>query len=199
MLARAPLMREVEATPAQLLWLATHRPDDFPLLLDSAASGEGVARDSLGRYSILFARPEASLLLRGDGRLECQGIELAGPDFLTAFDQWWQGVRMPDAGAGLPFSGGWALYLSYEMAAFIERGLAIPAQQAEAICALALRVRAAVVYDHAQVRCLIVAEPGAETQLHALAQALASAPAGVLAAAERSGAQPAAPAGAALD
>ncbi len=197
MLARAPLMREVEAAPAQLLWLATHRPDDFPLFLDSAASGEGVARDSLGRYSILFARPQAALLLRGDGRLECQGIKLAGTDFLTAFDEWWQSVRIPDAGAALPFSGGWALYLSYEMAAFIETGLEVPAQPAEAICALALRVRAAVVYDHAQARCLVVAEPGAETQLRALAQALAAAPAGVTPAAEQIGAQP--PADAALE
>jgi anthranilate synthase component 1 len=199
MLARAPLMREVEAAPAQLLWLATHRPDDFPLFLDSAASGAGVAREALGRYSILFAPPEASLLLRGDGRLECQGVKLAGTDFLTAFDEWWHSVRMPDAGAGLPFSGGWALYLSYEMAAFIEAGLKIPAPQAESICALALRVRAAVIYDHAQARCLIVSEPGAETQLRALAQALASAPAGALPRLEQSGVQPTPPAGAVVD
>ena len=106
MSVRAPLMRELSASPAQLLWLATHRPDDFPLFLDSAASGEGVARDSLGRYSILFARPQASLLLRGDGRLECQGVKLAGTDFLAALDEWWQGVRIADAGAALPFSGG---------------------------------------------------------------------------------------------
>jgi len=197
MSVRAPLMRELSASPAQLLWLATHRPDDFPLFLDSAASGEGVARDSLGRYSILFAHPEASLLLRGDGRLECQGVKLAGTDFLTALDEWWQSVRIADAGAALPFSGGWAVYLSYEMAAFIERGLAIPAQQAEAICALALRVRAAIIYDHAQSRCIIVAEPDAEVQLRVLADALASAPS--IGSSAPTPAQPAAPLDAALE
>ncbi len=174
---RAPLMREVSASPAQLLWLATHRPDDFPLFLDSAASGEGVARDALGRYSMLFSRAEAALLLRGDGRLERQGIALKATDFLAAFDEWWQSVRVADAGAALPFSGGWAVYLSYEMAAFIETGLKIPVQRCDAICALALRVRAAIVYDHAQSRCIIVAEPEAEAQLRVLADALASVPA----------------------
>ncbi len=195
MSVRAPLMREVSASPAQMLWLASRRPDDFPLFLDSAASGEGVARDALGRYSILFARAEAALLLRGDGRLEHQGMVAEATDFLAAFDQWWQSVRVADAGAALPFSGGWAVYLSYEMAAFIEHGLEIPAQQAEAICALALRVRAAIIYDHAQSRCLIVAEPGAEAQLRVLADALDSVP-GMVSSAP---AQSAAPLDAALE
>jgi len=177
MLVRAPLMREVSASPAQLVWLATHRPDDFPLFLDSAASAERVARDALGRYSILFARAEASLLLRGDGRLECEGIAPKARGFLAAFDEWWQSVRVPDNGGALPFGGGWAVYLSYEMAAHIETGLEIPALPAAAICALALRVRAAIIYDHAQSRCIVVAEPAAETQLRGLADALASVPA----------------------
>ena len=199
MLVRAPLMREVQAAPTQLLWLATHRPDDFPLFLDSAASGEGVARDALGRYSILFGRSEASMLLRGDGRLERQGIALEATDFLAALDEWWQSVRIPEVDAALPFCGGWAVYLSYEMAAYIEDGLEIPAQPAEAICALALRVRAAIIYDHAQSRCRIVAEAEAEAQLRVLADALASAPAVGLSAQAPSGVQSVVPLGAALD
>jgi anthranilate synthase component I len=179
---RAPPRREVAASAAQLAWLAAHRPGDFPLFLDSAASGEGSsansAADALGRYSILFARAESTLLLRGDGRLECEGTRLQGRDFLPALDEWWSRERLadPDADTALPFRGGWAVYLAYEFAAQIEPGLAIPALAADAICALALRVRAAIIYDHALARCCVVAEAGAEDQLAELIAALAAVP-----------------------
>jgi len=181
MLVRAQPWREVAATAAQLRWLATHRGEDFPMFLDSAASGEGAAADALGRYSILFARAEESLLLRGDGRLtRPDGVTSAG-DFLGALDAWWLRERLPDAAGepvsgdaagSLPFRGGWAVYLAYELAAQIETGLAIPPLDADAVCALALRVRSAIVFDHAVGSCHVVAEAGAEDQLPRLVAAL---------------------------
>ena len=181
------------ATAAQLRWLATHRSGEFPLFLDSAARGEGSGAGNraaeLGRYSILFAPAEAMLLLRGDGRLEHSGGASGGANFLAAFDQWWDRERLQDAGthdAGtrevgaqdrLPFRGGWALYLAYELAAQIESGLAIPTLAADAICAVALRVRAAAIYDHLRERCELIAEPGAASQLQWLQAAIAAVPA----------------------
>jgi len=166
---RAQLRREVPATPAQLRWLATRRPAEFPLLLDSAASA-----GALGRYSILFGLPEDSLLLRGDGRLE--GRDTGRGNFLEAFDEWWQREQQPGGGTELPFQGGWALYLAYELAAQIESGLQIPALEAGAVCAVALRVRAAIVYDHERDRCQVIAESGCDTQFERLLAALAAVP-----------------------
>jgi anthranilate synthase component 1 len=188
----AQLRREVVATAAQLRWLATRRPTEFPLLLDSAArgagSGAGNSAAALGRYSILFGPPEGVLLLRGDGRLEYPDGSRSSGDFLGAFDQWWSRERLAvappdacadggaDAGQELPFRGGWALYLAYELAAQIESGLEIPALDAEAVCAVALRVRAAVIYDHERARCQVIAEAGAEAQFQWLLAALAAVP-----------------------
>ena len=175
MAPRSQLRREVPATPAQLRWLATHRPTEFPLLLDSAAQGAA----SLGRFSILFGMPEDSLLLRGDGRLEGRGADrgTGRGNFLEAFDQWWQCERQSGAGGELPFQGGWALYLAYELAAQIEPGLQIPALEAGALCAVALRVRAAIIYDHERECCQVIAEASAEAQFRKLLAALAAVPA----------------------
>jgi len=150
--ARGLVVREVQATPGQLLALAAARPDLFPVLFDSAAAG------ALGRYTILAALPRAQLLLRGDGRLEQRGIQLRARDFLEALDEWWA-AEDPEAEAGaLPFQGGWIVYLGYELAARIEPGLSLPALPPEEICALALRVPAALVHDGQ--RCWLLAEPG---------------------------------------
>jgi anthranilate synthase component 1 len=190
---RALLRREVPATPAQLRWLATRRPGEFPLLLDSAAHGAG----SLGRYSILFGSPEDSLLLRGDGRLEGQATGRG--NFLEAFDGWWQREQQPGADSELPFQGGWALYLAYELAAQIEAGLQIPALEAGAVCAVALRVRAAIIYDHERACCQVIAEAGAEAQLAQLLAALDAVPAAAVESAPAlMAATPSAPRGAGL-
>jgi anthranilate synthase component 1 len=195
---RAHLRREVAATAAQLRWLATHRSGEFPLFLDSAARGEGRGAGNraaeLGRYSILFAPAEAMLLLRGDGRLEHSGSASGGENFLAAFDQWWDRERVHDVGTHepgthdvgaqdrLPFRGGWALYLAYELAAQIESGLAIPTLAADALCAVALRVCAAAIYDHQRERCELIAEPDAAGPLQGLQAAIAAVPATAVAA-----------------
>ena len=154
--AHSPTVRELRSTPSQLRALAAASPALFPALFDSTAVGP------LGRYSILACQPGASLLLRGDGRLECDGVTLQSPDFLDALDEWWRTQR-PAASATapvaqLPFRGGWIVYLGYELAGHIERGLHIPALPPDSVCALALRVHAALVYDHLEQRSFVAAE-----------------------------------------
>jgi len=170
-LASAPAVREVVATPAQLCWLAAHRPRDFPVFFDSAATG------ALGRYSLLCAFPDASLLLRGDGRLEAQGMRAQTKDFLTALDEWWRTLAAPASPVpdGLPFRGGWVVYLGYDLVGLLERGLRLPRLPDNALCAVALRIRAALIYDHARSRCVAIAEPEAQDQLPRLEAALAAA------------------------
>jgi len=174
--SRSLQVRDIAATPAQLRALAAGRPRLFPALFDSTALGP------LGRYSILAAAPSASLLLRGDGRLECQGVSLRGEDFLGALDEWWHaqhgaGEAEPGPASRLPFSGGWIVYLGYETVDRFEPGLHLPALAADGVCAMAVRVSAALVYDHEQARCFLVSEGAAADASAEIERALAGLPA----------------------
>src|SRR5579862_2595585 len=65
------------------------RPELFPFLLQSAAQG-----GAQGRYDLLFARPDPSMLvLHADGRLTGPHADGASGDFLTALDTWWRAER----------------------------------------------------------------------------------------------------------
>jgi anthranilate synthase component 1 len=176
--AHSPTVRELRSTPSQLRALAALQPAFFPALFDSTAVGP------LGRYSILACQPGASLLLRGDGRLECDGVALRSPDFLAALDEWWQSQRpridanaaLAHPGPLLPFRGGWIVYLGYELAGHVERGLHIPTLPPDAVCALALRVQAALVHDHVEQRSYVVGEGDIEATAARIESALATLP-----------------------
>ncbi|MBS0193092.1 MAG: aminodeoxychorismate synthase component I [Proteobacteria bacterium] len=78
----------------------------------------------------------------------------------------------PPKGEGrvlLPFTGGWALYLGYELAAQIEPSLHLPAPVASVLpTALALRCPAAVLRDRESGKSFAVAEPGCEGLLDSI-------------------------------
>ena len=123
------LIREI-AGPGDLRQLHRDHPTRYPFLLQSTAPG-----GSLGRYDILFAFPEETLVA-GDE-----------PDFLEALDDRWQKIRVAERHSDLPFTGGWFLYLGYELAAEIEPGLAM-AQDPVLPAAFAVRCPTALIYDH---------------------------------------------------
>ncbi|HHM06430.1 MAG TPA: aminodeoxychorismate synthase component I [Gammaproteobacteria bacterium] len=152
---------------ADLLELAQRQPARYPFFLESAAHG-GVP----ARFDILFAFPGTSLSLGPDGRLESiPRTSPPGPDFLAALDQAWRCARWPpdsDAECDLPFTGGWFLYLGYELAAQVEPVLRLPPLRGALPTARATRIPAAVVRDH-QRQCLwLVAEEGAVELLDAM-------------------------------
>ena len=155
-----------------MLALAARWPDDFPVFFDSAANGP------LGRWSILASFPRQRLCLEPDGRLlGSVGGDLAGSTsdsgFLHALESAWRAERMePDASA-LPFRGGWVVYLSYEMAAEVEPGLHLPTLQQGPPRAVALRVPAALLYEHDTRCCCAVAEAGSSELLEAIAARVA--------------------------
>jgi len=123
--------------------LAARHPLYYPLLLDSAATGP------LSRTSLLLAAPSAALWLDRDGRLGAQGMTPHGTGFLEALENWWRAERPPPAGgerATGPFSGGWALFLGYELAGEIEPHLALPPAPLP-WQAFALRTHGAIVHD----------------------------------------------------
>lgn len=156
-------MRELPAAAdatERLLALHARDPGRYPVLLDSAATG-----GPLGRYSILMAAPGERLTLEGDGRLDGPGT---GQRFCDRLNGWWRSDRGPAAPAPWPFAGGWFLYLGYELAQEIEPTLRLPASPLP-IVALAWRMRAALLHDHADGRSVVMAEPGAEADAAQLA------------------------------
>ncbi len=101
--------------------------------------------DALGRYDILFAFPGESIVATGTGR------------FLDELDAQWQRERTEPSDGTLPFTGGWFLYLGYELAAEIEPGLRL-APDVLLPSAFAVRCRHALVLDHETGTCYLVSE-----------------------------------------
>jgi len=136
--------------------LAAQQPRRYPLLLESAAAGP------LGRTSLLLAEPSAALWLDAAGRVRGEGVEPRGAGFLEALEHWWRSEQQPEDSA-LPFTGGWALYLGYELAQEIEPKLRLPPGDLP-WQAFALRTPCALVHDLEHARVYAVAEahaPGA--------------------------------------
>jgi anthranilate synthase component 1 len=154
-------------------FLALHvaTPHRYPFLLQSAAQGT-----AQGRYDILFAYPGQTLCLSGDRRLSGPCADRAS-GFLDALGLWSASeacATEPDTASPLPFTGGWFLYLAYELAGELEPGLDLPGNPNEPV-ALATRIPAALVYDHLLDQCFAVAET--LSQLEALLSGLHAVPA----------------------
>ena len=150
-------VREVPVPAAALRALAYRHAERYPALLDSAAnSGQG-------SWSLLLAASGEALQADGLGRLRGIGMRPEGRGFLEALDRWWSRLALPadSATAALPFSGGWALYLGYELAGEVEPTLQLPGEGA-ALRACALRTPAGLLHDHRSGRSYLVAEPGHE-------------------------------------
>ena len=134
------------------------KPDDYPFLLASTATGGN------GRFDILLAHPEQSL------ELKYKELKRGGPGFLEALHDWWLRERIvvgdtaqSRVSAGTddeapPFTGGWFIYLSYELAGEIEPVLDLPQGEADDPVALAVRCPAALIYDHERQLHTVVAE-----------------------------------------
>ena len=156
--------------PAATDLRALHRlnPSRYPFLLQSTAVSE-----DLGRYDILFAFPGDSLVLDEPGQLSG---ERAGEhaEFLVALDEWWQSERAATNTAGLPFSGGWFLFLGYELAAEVEPALALHSDPILPT-AFAVRCPAALIRDHSDDSVVYVAEPTTSTQFERVRADIAAA------------------------
>jgi anthranilate synthase component I len=160
----APTVRSFSAA-FEPLDLVARFPESYPGLLESGATivaGRGT------RYDILPMASGESLRL--DSQHAVSGEFADGAGFLSALENWWMALRLPTAAGAaesdpsLPFTGGWLLYLGYELAAEIEPCLMMPAST-DPVIALALRAPAAWVCDRATGKAWLVAEPGCEALL----------------------------------
>jgi anthranilate synthase component 1 len=138
--------------------LALHRshPARYPHLLQSTAHG---------RYDILFACPGDSLVLDAGEQLTGPYAGANGNDFLDSLDAWWQSAGAVGQGSSVPFSGGWFVYLGYELAGQVEPRLHLPSPEASLPVALATRFATAVIYDHETGKTLLTGEPGQDEAL----------------------------------
>ena len=118
-----------------LLRLHRHAPTRYPFLLQSTA-----ANFDLGRFDILFAQPGESIALSSLGDLS------EGRGFLARLDDHWRQEFHPSALPTLPFSGGWFVYLGYELAGEIEPTLDLGRDPWLPV-AFAVRCPAAIVRD----------------------------------------------------
>ncbi|HLW73500.1 MAG TPA: aminodeoxychorismate synthase component I [Gammaproteobacteria bacterium] len=135
-------------------------PGLFPFLLQSAAAG-----GPQGRFDILFAHTDPNMLvLHADGRLTGPHAEEGSSDFLAALDAWWRAEGRPGAGTELPFSGGWFLYLGYELAGQIEPRVGYLRDSVLPV-AFAVRAPAALVRDHYSRSAVFISEPGTDPAL----------------------------------
>jgi anthranilate synthase component 1 len=142
--------------------LQRHHPARYPFLLESSAHG---------RFDILAAFPGERLTRHADGRLSGPGAAQGG--FLAALDAWF--ARETEATAthpDLPFTGGWFLFLAYELAAEIEPRLRLHADP-DLPVATAVRVPAAVLRERSSGTVWLVAEAGQAALLDAIAADIA--------------------------
>ena len=143
----APTVRSFSAE-FEPLGLVAQFPDVYPGLLESSAPAGSAAGG--GRFDILpiatgerprlsadrgLSGPHAGSLPSGAagfgtpgsaslGMGEARG---AGAGFLAALERWWRELRVAAEPTSLPFTGGWLLYMGYELAGEIERRLVLPA------------------------------------------------------------------------
>ncbi|MCF6338087.1 MAG: aminodeoxychorismate synthase component I [Gammaproteobacteria bacterium] len=139
--------------------LALHRanPQRYPFLLQSVAHSDAPGGGQ-ARFDILFAFPGEHI------RLDAADTST---DFLQQLDARWRAaakiIEPSEVASGfprLPFTGGWFLFLAYELAGQIEPGLSLPMAQDGLPVAYAARIPAAVIVDHAEQQTFLVAESG---------------------------------------
>ncbi len=128
------------AGPSDLRQLHRENPSRYPFLLQSTAPG-----GELGRYDILFAFPGEALVAQ------------PGEQFLDDLDERWQAERINTSASDLPFTGGWFLYLGYELAQQIEPGLQLDSDPILP-AAFAVRCPTALIFCHEDKQCYLVCE-----------------------------------------
>ena len=127
-----------------LLALHQSKPQHYPFLLESVVTSENHTDSS--NFDILFAYPQETLTLSKDENLTGYK-DIVNNDFLDSLSHWWKDKRDCTIECeNLPFSGGWFLYLGYELSKQVEATLKLKLPSIP--IAYATRIPAAIIYDH---------------------------------------------------
>ena len=138
----------------------------YPFLLASSAS-----KINNTQYDILFAYPQYNLTLNSDKSLSCSNDALVpASNFFDSLEKLYQDNKVESGNNKnrnnksrtnenqLPFTGGWFVYLSYEMAEEVEPSLSLPSSTTAQPRAVAVHCPAALIYDKNNKQCFAVAE-----------------------------------------
>jgi len=148
----------LESLP-DLLALHSSFPEKYPHLLSSAAVGDNA------HFDILFAYPVETLCLDQQDLQFKSGRKTEHSEFLQQLNNWWQQEELAQqTDTFLPFTGGWFVYLSYEITNEIEPALDLPDDSSCLPVALATRFKTAVLIDHQSAKAYLVSEPGVNHQ-----------------------------------
>jgi anthranilate synthase component 1 len=150
----------VEVLPSDIDLLALHRrePRRYPHLLESVVSGPQ------GSHDILFGFPGPSLSLDSGG-LAGRAVNRPGTRFVDALDRWAAEESADYDRLDLPFTGGWFLFLAYELVGELEPTLPVSPDPMGLPLALATRFPCALIREHRSGRVLAVCEPGQQSRL----------------------------------
>ena len=122
-------MKILEIGKVDLASLCYLNKERYPFLLES------VNHNDNNRYSILFAFPEKSIILNN----------FSDFNFLSELENQF---KLNIVKTNLPFSGGWFIYLSYELIGQIEPILSGELHTSELPIAYAVKIPSAIIIDH---------------------------------------------------
>jgi len=141
-----PLIIKALPNTSDLLALHANNPERYPHLLSSNKTAIcGDDNSDIARFDILFACPQ-------------QTITSNKENFLEQLDDAWKAEKQIAIKSELPFTGGWFLYLGYELAQQIETGLDLPQAIDGLPVAFASRFPAAVIIDANKQQAFLVCE-----------------------------------------
>ncbi len=151
-----------QALPRDLSLIDLQRfaPGRYALLLESVADSK-----ALSRWDFLFIANGEGLICDADGRTKNLHGDMVAGKFLEALDAVWKNSADKENNADIPFRGGWAMFLSYELAGQIESRLKLPRSDGPLPMALALRCPAAILRNKNTGEVFAIAEPGNESLL----------------------------------
>jgi anthranilate synthase component 1 len=150
--------RALTSAAVDLLSLHRAHPQRYPCVLESAAEG------GRARFDLLLALPQGGFRLDADGRCRRLDGRLLDGGFLANLDRDFAAAGTPATVTELPFSGGWALLLGYELASEVEPRVARLAAPGGLPIALALRCPAAILRDRETGAVWAVAEEHSQAQ-----------------------------------
>ena len=152
----APTVRSFSAE-FDPLGLVAQAPERYPGILESGAVAAAGATNSSGYDILPIASGETLSAAAPDARA-------AGGGFLESLDRWWRDLATVRAEGPGPFSGGWLVFLGYELAQEVEPRLVLPPSP-DPFVGIAIRTPAAWVRDRVTGRAWLIAEPGHEALL----------------------------------
>lgn len=135
--------------PSNVDFLACHafNRQRYPYLLES--NGVGQANNG---FDILFAFPGEKI----------ESLNLKDNDFFSKFEESFNIHKNLNSSTDLPFTGGWFVFLSYELLASIEPKLSGLKVDTNLPIASAVRIPIAIIKRHKDDTCWIVCEKGEE-------------------------------------